>query len=74
MQEKLEEIRCGSCQRKLGAGCYTRLEIKCPRCGALNILRARAADHSSQSTTQARPRASSANGAEDDKTGAPSAH
>lgn len=54
MQEKLEEIRCGSCTRKLGMGCYTRLEIKCPRCGAMNLLRASAADRSSPSPTPAR--------------------
>ncbi|MES2401886.1 MAG: Com family DNA-binding transcriptional regulator [Pseudomonadota bacterium] len=74
MQEKLELIRCGSCQRKLGEGCYTRLEIKCPRCKALNVLRASAADRSSQSSTQARPRASSVKGTkDDDKSGAESA-
>lgn len=31
-----QEIRCGACRRKLGEGEYTRLAIKCPRCGALN--------------------------------------
>ncbi|MDA8449854.1 Com family DNA-binding transcriptional regulator [Acidovorax sp. GBBC 3332] len=36
----MTEIRCGSCRRKLGEGEYTRLAIKCPRCGALNTLRA----------------------------------
>jgi phage FluMu protein Com len=40
MQEKLKEIRCGQCQRKLAEGEYVRLNIKCPRCGALNVLRA----------------------------------
>ena len=34
------EIRCGSCNRKLGTGEYSRLRIKCPRCGTLNDLRA----------------------------------
>lgn len=34
MRETLEEIRCGGCQRKLGEGRFTRLEIKCPRCKA----------------------------------------
>ncbi|WP_183026019.1 Com family DNA-binding transcriptional regulator [Variovorax sp. UMC13] len=36
----MEEIRCGACGRKLGSGVYTHLVIKCPRCGALNTLRA----------------------------------
>ncbi|WP_341771784.1 Com family DNA-binding transcriptional regulator [Burkholderia ambifaria] len=36
----MQDIRCGSCNRKLGAGEYVRLTIKCPRCGAMNILRA----------------------------------
>ena len=34
------EIRCGACRKKLGEGIYARLIIKCPRCGALNSLRA----------------------------------
>lgn len=29
----MQDIRCGSCNRKLGAGEYVRLTIKCPRCG-----------------------------------------
>lgn len=36
----MEEIRCGACTRKLGAGVFTHLVIKCPRCGAMNTLRA----------------------------------
>lgn len=36
----MDEIRCGNCHRKLGEGEYTRLVIKCPRCGVLNQLRA----------------------------------
>ncbi|MNM83393.1 Mu-like prophage protein Com [compost metagenome] len=36
----MQEIRCGSCNRKLGVGEYTRLAIKCPRCGTMNQLRA----------------------------------
>ena len=34
----MDEIRCGNCRRKLGEGQYTRLSLKCPRCGALNHL------------------------------------
>lgn len=36
----MEIVRCGQCQRKLAEAQYVRLEIKCPRCGTLNILRA----------------------------------
>ncbi|MWL87141.1 Com family DNA-binding transcriptional regulator [Cupriavidus sp. SW-Y-13] len=36
----MQDIRCGSCNRKLGAGEYLRLAIKCPRCGTMNQLRA----------------------------------
>ncbi|WP_082926524.1 Com family DNA-binding transcriptional regulator [Cupriavidus sp. D384] len=36
----MQEIRCGSCNRKLGMGEYIRLAIKCPRCGTMNQLRA----------------------------------
>lgn len=36
----MEEIRCAGCGRKLAEGRYTELRIKCPRCGALNILKA----------------------------------
>lgn len=36
----MEVIRCGNCRKKLAEGTYTALAIKCPRCGALNQLRA----------------------------------
>ncbi|CAN7438703.1 Com family DNA-binding transcriptional regulator [Acidovorax sp. LjRoot118] len=36
----MTEIRCGECRKKLGEGEYTVLTIKCPRCGAVNTLRA----------------------------------
>ncbi|WP_324622733.1 Com family DNA-binding transcriptional regulator [Delftia lacustris] len=36
----MQEIRCGSCRRKLGEGIFSRLVIKCPRCGAMNQLSA----------------------------------
>ncbi|KAA9180595.1 Com family DNA-binding transcriptional regulator [Delftia sp. BR1] len=39
----MEEIRCGSCRRKLGEGVFSRLVIKCPRCGAFNQLSASSA-------------------------------
>ncbi|MCM2494531.1 Com family DNA-binding transcriptional regulator [Burkholderia glumae] len=34
------DIRCGQCGRKLAFGLYIELSIKCPRCGAINHLRA----------------------------------
>lgn len=40
MQMDLPQIRCGACHRKLGEGQYLTLVIKCPRCGALNHLKA----------------------------------
>ncbi|MEN5179190.1 Com family DNA-binding transcriptional regulator [Comamonas testosteroni] len=36
----MTEIRCGQCHRKLAEGTYVVLSIKCPRCGAMNSLRA----------------------------------
>ena len=39
----MQEIRCGSCRRKLAEGEYIRLAIKCPRCGAFNQLSAASA-------------------------------
>ncbi len=34
------DIRCGKCKKKLAYGEYIKLEIKCPRCGAFNHLKA----------------------------------
>ena len=34
------DIRCGQCCRKLATGRYIELQIKCPRCGTLNQLKA----------------------------------
>ncbi|WP_338670168.1 Com family DNA-binding transcriptional regulator [Pseudodesulfovibrio methanolicus] len=34
------EIRCGNCNRLLGKGQAINLQIKCPRCGTLNHLKA----------------------------------
>lgn len=36
----MQEVRCGHCSRKLAVAEYVRLDIKCPRCGTLNVLRA----------------------------------
>ncbi|WP_083844247.1 Com family DNA-binding transcriptional regulator [Pseudogulbenkiania sp. NH8B] len=51
MTNKLDDIRCGHCARKLAEGRYIELSIKCPRCGTINHLRA-------ASPSPARPRAS----------------
>ncbi|WP_081455947.1 Com family DNA-binding transcriptional regulator [Pseudogulbenkiania ferrooxidans] len=34
------DIRCGQCDRKLAEGRYLELTIKCPRCRAINHLKA----------------------------------
>ncbi|WP_084187484.1 Com family DNA-binding transcriptional regulator [Andreprevotia chitinilytica] len=36
----MNDIRCANCAKKLAEGHYAWLVIKCPRCGALNTLRA----------------------------------
>ncbi|MDR2507619.1 MAG: Com family DNA-binding transcriptional regulator [Candidatus Accumulibacter sp.] len=36
----METIRCGQCNKKLAEAEYRRLAIKCPRCGALNQMKA----------------------------------
>jgi phage FluMu protein Com len=38
--KKMETIRCGQCDRKLAEADYIRLSIKCPRCGAINQMKA----------------------------------
>lgn len=35
----MKDIRCGACGRKLGAGIFIELQIKCSRCKAMNYLR-----------------------------------
>ncbi|WP_142850979.1 Com family DNA-binding transcriptional regulator [Telmatospirillum sp. J64-1] len=47
----MESIRCGSCRKLLAKAVYRTIEIKCPRCGAINHLRA-------ASPASERPRAS----------------
>gem|GEM_PF-1314339 len=39
MSEPLADIRCGACSKKLGAGIFIKLELKCPRCKTINFLR-----------------------------------
>jgi phage FluMu protein Com len=36
----VKEVRCSNCNKKLAEADYTRLAIKCPRCGQLNNLKA----------------------------------
>ncbi|GAB6127293.1 Com family DNA-binding transcriptional regulator [Humidesulfovibrio idahonensis] len=36
----MREIRCGQCNRLLAKGEALDLAIKCPRCGAINHVRA----------------------------------
>ncbi|MBU1350619.1 MAG: Com family DNA-binding transcriptional regulator [Gammaproteobacteria bacterium] len=36
----MNEVRCGSCHRLLARAVFQCLEIKCPRCGTLNNVRA----------------------------------
>ncbi|KAF0205481.1 MAG: Mu-like prophage protein [Gallionellaceae bacterium] len=33
----MESIRCGNCNRLLAKADYKQIEIKCPRCGTLNL-------------------------------------
>jgi len=32
------EVRCGNCNRLLGKGTPGDIEVKCPRCGTMNIF------------------------------------
>jgi phage FluMu protein Com len=54
------EIRCAACSKLLARADYNRVQIKCPRCGTYNDLRARAT--STQGPQPERPRASSPQG------------
>ncbi|TAN64767.1 MAG: Com family DNA-binding transcriptional regulator [Magnetospirillum sp.] len=40
----MESIRCGNCHRLLARGRFDAIEIKCPRCGTLNHVRAKSPD------------------------------
>ncbi|NDV18284.1 Com family DNA-binding transcriptional regulator [Pseudodesulfovibrio sp. JC047] len=42
------EIRCGNCNRLLAKGQAVNLQIKCPRCGTLNHLKATSINIESQ--------------------------
>lgn len=34
----MKELRCGNCRRLLARGQHSTIEIKCPRCGHLNLF------------------------------------
>ena len=36
----MEIVRCGKCRRNLAEAVFTKLSIKCPRCGVINQLKA----------------------------------
>lgn len=40
MTQNNPDIRCGQCGRKLAIGRYIEITIKCPRCRAINHLKA----------------------------------
>ena len=44
MRNDLPEIRCGHCGKLLARGLAVDLEIRCPRCGADNHVRAASPD------------------------------
>jgi len=36
----MQEVRCGTCNKLLAKASYQQIEIKCPRCRAINHLKA----------------------------------
>ncbi|MAN51225.1 MULTISPECIES: Com family DNA-binding transcriptional regulator [unclassified Marinimicrobium] len=36
----MKEVRCTKCRRKLAMAAFSEIEIKCPRCGAVNHQKA----------------------------------
>lgn len=36
----LTEVRCSKCSKLLAKAKYTHIQIKCPRCGTINDMRA----------------------------------
>lgn len=50
---RVKEIRCGTCQRLLAkAGHFDQLQIKCPRCRAINHLKAKSLPQAPLSAAQ----------------------
>lgn len=36
----METVRCGKCSKLFAKADFIQIEIKCPRCGTLNLVRA----------------------------------
>jgi phage FluMu protein Com len=51
----MEEIRCSNCNKKLAEADYRQLVIKCPRCGAMNTLKATEPPVSAPGARKVRP-------------------
>ncbi|MBI6854185.1 Com family DNA-binding transcriptional regulator [Pseudomonas cichorii] len=52
----LKDCRCNKCKRLLARlGEYTELQIKCPRCGTLNHVKAASLEKTLVSQSQAQP-------------------
>jgi len=47
-----EDIRCGNCNKLLARGQALDLTIKCPRCGAINHVRAQSPKLEGQRATR----------------------
>ena len=45
---ELKELRCGKCEKLLAKVVVGIIEIKCPRCGAYNILKVKNFDQESR--------------------------
>lgn len=37
----METVRCGNCSKMLAKADFVQIEIKCPRCGTLNYVKAK---------------------------------
>lgn len=51
----MKEVRCSKCNKKLAEADFRQLAIKCPRCGAMNVLKAIEPRIGAQSAQKARP-------------------
>ena len=50
----LKELRCGHCKKLLArTGGFTEFQIKCPRCGTLNHVKATSLEQSPLSDSEA---------------------
>jgi len=55
----MKDVRCGKCSRKLAMANFIELQIKCPRCGTLNHLKAESLPVAPTSATDRRQYAAS---------------